>query len=63
MQQRVCREALLMAARPRSAGLLARRFGDVRLVTIDQAFGDGREAQNRHFADGGIFDRISRKGS
>lgn len=34
------------------------RFPDVKLVTIDSAFGGWQEAQKRHFADGGIFDQI-----
>lgn len=49
--------------RPRYPDLVgqqyANRFADVRLVTIDQAFGGWREAQKQHFADGAIFDQIS----
>ncbi|HYG90713.1 MAG TPA: sulfate ABC transporter substrate-binding protein [Azospirillum sp.] len=48
--------------RPRSpdlAGQYANRFVNVRLVTVDQAFGGWREAQKQHFADGGVFDQIS----
>ena len=33
-------------------------FKDVNLVTIDDVFGGWREAQKKHFADGGVFDRI-----
>ena len=33
-------------------------FKDVNLVTIDDVFGGWREAQKKHFADGGIFDQI-----
>ncbi len=43
---------------PDRAGPYANRFADVKLVTIDQAFGGWREAQKRHFADGGFFDQI-----
>ncbi len=34
------------------------RFPDVALFTIDEAFGGWREAQPKHFDDGGEFDRI-----
>ena len=34
------------------------RFPEVNLVTIDDVFGGWREAQARHFADGGVFDQI-----
>jgi len=34
------------------------RFPEVRLVTIDEAFGGWQAAQKRHFGDGGIFDQI-----
>ena len=36
------------------------RFPDVRMVTIDGAFGGWNKAQAAHFADGGFFDRIYR---
>jgi sulfate transport system substrate-binding protein len=34
------------------------RFPKLKLVTIDQAFGSWAQAQKKHFADGGVFDRI-----
>ncbi len=34
------------------------RFPQVRLVTIDEAFGGWQAAQKRHFTDGGTFDQI-----
>ncbi|MGC9451281.1 MAG: sulfate ABC transporter substrate-binding protein [Oceanipulchritudo sp.] len=34
------------------------RFPEVRLVTIDEAFGGWQAAQQRHFNDGGTFDQI-----
>lgn len=34
------------------------RFPNVKLFTIDEVFGGWQKAQNSHFADGGIFDRI-----
>ncbi|MFC0388956.1 sulfate ABC transporter substrate-binding protein [Muricoccus vinaceus] len=49
--------------RPRDAAVLAAnaaRFPDMALVTVDDAFGGWARAQPAHFADGGIFDRISR---
>jgi sulfate transport system substrate-binding protein len=36
----------------------AARFPDVRLVTIDEAFGGWQRAQKQHFNDGGVFDQI-----
>lgn len=36
------------------------RFPDVKLLTIDAAFGGWATAQSKHFADGGLFDRITR---
>jgi sulfate transport system substrate-binding protein len=47
--------------RPRDATLRAKyasQFPEVKLVTIDQAFGGWTKAQADHFADGGSFDRI-----
>ena len=47
--------------RPRNTGVLetyAERFPQIRMFTIDDAFGGWREAQTRHFNDGGIYDRI-----
>jgi sulfate/thiosulfate-binding protein len=46
--------------RPRN-GKAASRFGhfkNLKLVTIDGAFGGWKKAQKEHFADGGIFDQI-----
>ncbi len=37
----------------------ANRFANVRLITVDQAFGGWREAQKQHFSDGGVFDQIT----
>ena len=34
------------------------RFPQIKLVTIDNAFGGWKKAQAEHFADGGFFDRI-----
>jgi len=36
------------------------RFPDVELFTIDQAFGGWQEAQQTHFADGGIYDQLDK---
>jgi sulfate transport system substrate-binding protein len=47
--------------RPRSAEALAKHkalFPEIRLVTIDGAFGGWAKAQKEHFADGGLFDQI-----
>jgi sulfate transport system substrate-binding protein len=50
--------------RPRDAAIGARyadRFPQIGLVGID-AFGGWREAQKKHFADGGVFDQIYQPG-
>jgi sulfate/thiosulfate transport system substrate-binding protein len=47
--------------RPRNAETLARyasRFPVLELVTIEKQFGGWARAQQAHFADGGVFDRI-----
>jgi sulfate transport system substrate-binding protein len=47
--------------RPRDQNIAAKyadRFPKLRLFTIDDAFGGWREAQTRHFNDGGVYDRI-----
>ena len=47
--------------RPRNAEILARyvsRFPVLELVTIEKQFGGWARAQQAHFADGGVFDRI-----
>jgi len=35
-----------------------KRFPDLKLVTIDDPFGGWKKAQQLHFGDGGVFDRI-----
>ncbi|NEK66042.1 MAG: sulfate transporter subunit, partial [Xanthomonas perforans] len=37
------------------------RFPDIKLVTIQDAFGSWDKAQQEHFADGGVFDQIQAK--
>jgi sulfate transport system substrate-binding protein len=47
--------------RPRDKAALAKapvQFPELKLVTIDEAFGGWASAQKTHFADGGTFDRI-----
>jgi sulfate/thiosulfate transport system substrate-binding protein len=47
--------------RPRSpevAAKYAERFPKMKLLTIDGDFGGWQKAQQEHFADGGVFDRI-----
>lgn len=40
----------------------AQRFPKVKLVTIDEVFGGWQKAQKKHFADGGVYDRIYQSG-
>lgn len=47
--------------RPRSEDAFAKYaavFPELELVTIDRAFGGWKQAQETHFADGGVFDQI-----
>lgn len=47
--------------RPRNEDVARRhaaRFQKLTMFTIDQAFGGWKAAQSRHFADGGVFDKI-----
>ena len=51
--------------RPRDQQVAAKhasRFAQVKLFTIDEAFGGWGTAQKAHFADGGSFDQIYRPG-
>ncbi len=38
------------------------QFPEIPLIMVDDEFGGWQEAQKKHFADGGIFDRIYRPG-
>lgn len=47
--------------RPRSQEIAEKyedQFPQINLFTIDELFGGWQEAQKKHFADGGVFDRI-----
>jgi sulfate/thiosulfate-binding protein len=48
---------------PNVAAKYAKQFGNVKLFTIDEAFGGWQTAQKAHFADGGTFDQIYRPGT
>ncbi|MDQ8733263.1 sulfate ABC transporter substrate-binding protein [Paenibacillus sp. LHD-38] len=45
------------------AAKYANQFKELELLTIDKDFGGWKEAQTKHFADGGIFDKIYTPGS
>lgn len=48
--------------RPRDKAVAAKHadhFGKLKLVTIDNEFGGWKKANDIHFADGGVFDRIT----
>jgi sulfate/thiosulfate-binding protein len=52
--------------RPRDAKIAAKyqgQFANVKLFTIDEAFGGWQAAQKAHFADGGTFDQIYKPGA
>jgi sulfate transport system substrate-binding protein len=42
-----------------AAAKYAKQFPQIKLFTIDEVFGGWTKAQKTHFADGGVFDRIS----
>jgi sulfate transport system substrate-binding protein len=47
--------------RPRDARVAAefkRQFANTKLLTVNDLFGDWRQAQKTHFDDGGVFDQI-----
>jgi sulfate/thiosulfate-binding protein len=51
--------------RPRSQAVAAKyaaQFPQIKLITVDQAFGGWKKAQTTHFADGGVFDQIYQPG-
>jgi sulfate transport system substrate-binding protein len=51
--------------RPRDAKVMAKyqgQFANVKVFTIDEAFGGWQTAQKAHFADGGSFDQIYKPG-
>ena len=48
---------------PNIAAKYAATFAEVKLLTIDEAFGGWGVAQKAHFADGGTFDQIYRPGA
>jgi len=43
---------------PKIAAKYAKTFAPVKLFTIDELFGNWRQAQKTHFDDGGVFDKI-----
>jgi len=47
---------------PAIAAKYEANFPKIPMVTIDDTFGGWQEAQQKHFADGGIFDQIYKPG-
>jgi sulfate transport system substrate-binding protein len=50
--------------RPRNAAIGAKyasQFKNIPLITVDEVFGGWAKAQKTHFADGGIFDQITKR--
>ncbi|MBH9551672.1 sulfate ABC transporter substrate-binding protein [Inhella gelatinilytica] len=43
---------------PKVAAQTAHQFARLELVTVDELFGGWRQAQKRHFDDGGVFDQF-----
>jgi len=61
--QKVIGENFYRPTLPSVAEQFKDQFVDVELLTIDNDFGSWREAQEKHFSDGGIFDQIYTPGS
>jgi sulfate transport system substrate-binding protein len=50
--------------RPRSEAVAAKyekQFPKIKTFSIDEVFGGWAKAQKEHFADGGVYDQISKK--
>ncbi len=47
---------------PKIAEKYSDKFPRLELITIDEAFGGWQKAHEKHFADGGVFDRIYQPG-
>ncbi|MGL4984926.1 MAG: sulfate transporter subunit, partial [Plesiomonas sp.] len=47
---------------PKIAAQYANQFGQLTLFTIRDLFGDWAQAQQTHFAQGGVFDQIYQPG-
>ena len=61
--QKVIGENFYRPTLPSVAEQFKDQFVEVELLTIDNDFGSWREAQEKHFSDGGIFDQIYAPGS
>jgi len=56
--QRIAGRHYYRPRNPAIAAQFAQQFREIKLFTIDEAFGGWANAQKIHFADGGIFDQI-----
>jgi len=61
--QKVIAQNFYRPTLPSVADQFKDQFVDVEFLTIDGDFGSWREAQEKHFEDGGIFDQIYTPGS
>ena len=61
--QKVIAENFYRPTHPSVAEQFRDRFVEVEFLTIDEDFGGWRAAQEKHFADGGVFDQIYQPGS
>ena len=59
--QRLAGKHFYRPSNPAIAAEFADRFPDVNFFTIDEVFGGWKVAQETHFNDGGVFDRILRE--
>lgn len=56
--QRLAAKHFYRPSNPEIAAEFADKFPEIKLITVDEVFGGWTKAQNTHFGDDGIFDRI-----
>lgn len=56
--QRLAAKHFYRPSNPEIAAEFADKSPEIKLITVDEVFGGWTKAQNTHFGDGGIFDRI-----
>jgi sulfate transport system substrate-binding protein len=59
--QEIAAKNYYRAIDPKVQAKYAKQFAPIKLFTIDKVFGGWTAAQKTHFADGGVFDKISVK--
>lgn len=55
------RKTFIVRVMKKVAEKYASQFPKVQLFTVDELFGGWKKAQEKHFNDGGVFDKIYQK--